>query len=323
MTRVMERNIDRPEILVEGLIHMSAKTIIIGGSKAFKTWSFLDLAVSIATGTDWWGHPTRLGRVLYINFEIHDIFFRDRFVEVCEAKGVDMVQASDNLDYLGLRGFAGDLMKLATRIAEYCREGGYDAVVIDPIYKGMGNRDENSAGDMADLMNVLDKISHETGVAIIFGHHFSKGNQSAKDMIDRGSGSSVFGRDPDTIITMTPHEEDDKFVVEFRLRNFPPQDRYVVKRVHPLMVRDREADPEMIRTTGPGGRRAGAGRPPEYGDTEFLALLDDQPLSRVAWRAAAQAQFEGLSSSAFYRRVQEMTNDGLVVEENRVFRRTT
>src|SRR3954470_23651854 len=37
--------------------------------------------------------------------------------------------------------------------------------------------------------------------------HFAKGNAAAKETIDRISGSGVFARDPDSLITFTKHEE--------------------------------------------------------------------------------------------------------------------
>ena len=38
------------------------------------------------------------------------------------------------------------------------------------------------------MMNVFDRIIMETGAAIAFAHHYSKGNQSKKDAMDRMSG---------------------------------------------------------------------------------------------------------------------------------------
>lgn len=306
---------ERPKVLVHGIIHRSAKTIIIGGSKSFKTWSFLDLAVSVAAGSPWWDFQCEQGKVLYVNFEIHDAFFADRFEEVCEAKSLDEEMVVRNFDYLGLRGHAGDLTSLAPKLAEYCQGSSYAMIVLDPLYKCLGGRDENSAGDMADLMNVLDRISTKTGAAIVFGHHFSKGNQSKKDMIDRGSGSGVMGRDPDTIITMTAHQEDDAFAVELKLRNFPPQPGFVVKRHHPLMVRDSALRPQDLRSQN------GTGRPQTVPDAEVLALLDGQPLSKAEWKRRAEEELE-MPKSSFYRRLEELLSDGAIVLDGSLYRRT-
>ena len=60
------------------------------------------------------------------------------------------------------------------------------------------------------------------GAAVAFGAHFAKGNAAGKEHLDRVSGSGVWARDPDAIITATRHEEDDAFAVEMTLRNFAP-----------------------------------------------------------------------------------------------------
>jgi hypothetical protein len=78
-------------------------------------------------------------------------------------------------------------------------------------------------------------------------HHFSKGNQSAKDSIDRFSGSGVFARFPDALLTMTKHEEDNAFTVDATVRNFAPMNPFVLRWQHPLMVADASLDPANVK----------------------------------------------------------------------------
>ena len=66
------------------------------------------------------------------------------------------------------------------------------------------------------------------------------------------SGSGVFARDPDSIITMTAHEKDDCFSIEMTLRNLPPQDPFVVRRSHPLLLLENQLDPSKLKK--PRGR---------------------------------------------------------------------
>jgi RecA-family ATPase len=44
-----------PDHVIEGLLHRGAKMVFGGASKSNKTWSLLDLGVSVATGSDWLG----------------------------------------------------------------------------------------------------------------------------------------------------------------------------------------------------------------------------------------------------------------------------
>src|SRR5205807_10630186 len=93
------------------------------------------------------------------------------------------------LDYWGLRGKAADLSSLMEDIIIMVKDRGYSLIVFDPIYKGLGDRDENRAGDIASLLNEIESLAVETGAAVAFGHYFSKGNQANKDSIDRIGGS--------------------------------------------------------------------------------------------------------------------------------------
>ena len=81
---------------------------------------------------------------------------------------------------------------------------------------------------MAGLYNVIDQYADHLRGSFVLIHYASKGNQSGKDSIDRISGSGVFARDPDSIVTMTKHEEDGAFVVEPVLRNLPPIEPFCV-----------------------------------------------------------------------------------------------
>jgi len=147
--------------------------------------------------------------------------------------------------------------------------------VPDPIYKTLQGRDENAAGDVGQVCNEIEAVAVQTGAAVAFGAHFAKGNAAAKQAIDRISGSGVFARDPDTIITATPHEEEDCFTVDMILRNFPPPGGFAIRWRYPRMVRDASLDPENLRKPGKKKERPGV-------DTLFektMALFKGGPLT--------------------------------------------
>ena len=123
----------------------------------------------------------------------------------------------------------------------------YVLIIFDPIYKALGDRDENKAGDVASMLNELEAIAVKTGAAIAFGAHYSKGNQASKDAMDRIGGSGVFARDPDAILTMTPHEQEECFTVDATLRNFAPQYPFVVRWDWPIFERDTTINPDDLK----------------------------------------------------------------------------
>jgi hypothetical protein len=77
------------------------------------------------------------------------------------------------------------LGRLVPEIISLIKDTKYSLVIIDPIYKGLGGRDENAAGDISELCNELERVAVETGAAVVFAAHFSKGNQAGKDAMDR------------------------------------------------------------------------------------------------------------------------------------------
>ena len=52
--------------IVDGLV-TSGVNIIAADEKTGKSWMMLDLALAVAKGADFLGHPTRQGQVFYLN----------------------------------------------------------------------------------------------------------------------------------------------------------------------------------------------------------------------------------------------------------------
>lgn len=281
-----------PEILVEGLLHRGLKAVLGSNSKARKSWILLDLGISVAAGVRFWKWDTRPGRVLYINFEIPQPFFRRRMDAVLQAKQLDASVLS-NLDVWPLRGYGSALFKLLPDLIAQIKYGEYALVIIDPIYKALGGRDENAAGDISDLCNEIEKISVETGAAVIYGAHYSKGNQAAKEAIDRIGGSGVWTRDADTIITLTKHETEGAYTVDLILRNLPETEPFVVQWEYPLMKEAPELSPDDLKKPKAGRRRA-------YDTLNLLAAIVDNtienPISISAWAEKANVKRQTLSA---------------------------
>ena len=273
----LARPIDPPAELVAGILHRGSKLVLGGSSKSFKTWSLLDLAISVSAGADWLGRPTAQGRVLFVNFEIQPHAWQRRIEAVATAKGGDIQQGSIHL--WNLRGHAADFRQLIPRIIQRCRAENFALIVLDPIYKLYSGTDENAAGDVAELLNSLERLATETGGAIAFGAHFAKGNASAKEAIDRISGSGVFARDPDSLLIFTKHETEDAFTVEPILRNFPPVRPFAVRWEFPLMVQANELDPARLKQA--------AGRKKAYDNKKLLSAIanttPENPISVSAW----------------------------------------
>jgi hypothetical protein len=277
-----------PSELVRGILHQGSKMVLGGGSKTFKTWTLLDLAVSVAAGEPWLSFKTSKGRVLFLNFEIQPGFFQQRIQTVAREKRI--VLAPGMVDLWNLRGHCASYHILIPRIIERVKDKGYALIILDPIYKLYGNTDENSAGAVAQLLNALEYLTTETGAANAFGAHYSKGNQAGKEAIDRISGSGVFARDPDTILNFTRHEEADAFTVEATLRNFKPIEPFVVRWQHPLMRRADDLDPDKLKQVG---------APRRFSAKMLVNVLTKRGISTENWQKKVSAE-TGMSRRTFY-----------------------
>ena len=283
---LMTDKLTKPSELIEGVLHAGTKAVLASGSKVGKTWILLDLAIAVATGTPFLKFNTQKKKVLFINFEIRREFIADRLKIIQKQKNqMDL----SNLGIWNLRGQTADFEALTESIILRASTEGYGLIILDPIYKAMVGKSENTASTVGVLCNQIEQIVEETGAAVIFAHHYTKGNAAKKSQIDRMSGSGVFARDADTIITLTEHALKDCYSVEMTLRNLAQQPPFVVEWKYPIMVERPELSPADLKADEPAMD--------EY--EPLVSLLDESPLTTAEWLAAAREV--GYSRAQFFR----------------------
>lgn len=197
-----------PEELIKGILRVGHKMLISCASKAGKSVLMMELSIAIAEGLSWLGFPCKQGKVLYVNLEIDKRSCVNRFFEIYDAINVPKAN-KDNIVLWNLRGHAVPLNQLVPSLIDRVKGKGFEAVIVDPIYKVITG-DENSATAMAEFTNNFDKICTETGCSVIYIHHHSKGAQGGKKAMDRASGSGVFARDPDALLDVVELELTDE-----------------------------------------------------------------------------------------------------------------
>jgi len=300
---VLEKLPPDPPFVVEGVFHQGSKLVLAGSSKAGKTWSLIDLALSVASGRDWWGFPTKPCRVLFVNFEIQPEFFHRRVALIKQKRGIKIEPGA--LQILHLRGTRLTAESFGLAVMEKYAGAGFGLIILDPIYKLMVGREENSTATLSNVADVIDGIATSCGAAVAYGAHFSKGNQSLKEVADRINGSGVAGRDADSILTLTKHVQPDCATLEAVLRNCPPMEPRVMRWNFPLMEGARELDPTDLKK--PGG-----GRPEDYCKNRVLAVLQ-KPMTDKEWKAACAE--EGCGERNYYNKKKELADAGQVVKQ--------
>ena len=209
LTDFLATEIPLPEVIVEGMIRKRSVVQIGSGSKCYKSWAGLDLGLTVSQGGTWFGKSVVQGRVLFINFELSEAEIQSRLLAVAAAKDFDGPIC--NFDLWNLRGYARDVDKLMPEVLKHCADKHYSMILIDPIYPMLGSRNENDAAQIGQFLNQFSLLSEQTCAAVVYTHHYPKGNASKKEAIDRGSGSGVFSRHADGIITLTKHKTDQAY----------------------------------------------------------------------------------------------------------------
>ena len=252
------------EELISGILRVGHKMQITGDSKAGKTFLLMHLAICIAEGLSWLGFPCRQGKVLYIDLEVDPGSSVQRFRKIYEALGIPFESAhASNISIWHLRGHGMPLDKLIPLILRAMEGKEFSAMILDPIYKVLtGN--ENEATDMAYFCRQFDIICNETGSAVIYSHHHTKGMQGTKKTKDRGSGSGVFNRDPDALLDLlnlvVPGDGQDApgdvnrkaFRLESTLREFPDIEPINLWFRFPLHVIDETGELDQAAAEGTG-----------------------------------------------------------------------
>lgn len=278
--RFVAMDLPEPAQLIADILHQGSKLVLGGGSKSFKTWTLLDLALSVAYGSPWLNFNTQAAPVCFVNFELQPWTIQERIKALAHAKGITF--ESGRLMILNLRGKAGHYNFILPQIRERVKsiKSKCALIILDPIYKlyAAGGK-ENDSGDMAQLLNAIESLAVDTESAIAYASHFSKGNQAGKESIDRISGSGVFARDPDTILTFTQHETQDCFTVEATLRAFKPVSPFVVRWELPLMRAEADLNPANLKRV--------KGRKPKHDTKKLLAAIaskdERNPISISQW----------------------------------------
>ena len=302
-----------PPMLIEGVMHMGRRTLLLAPSKASKTWTAMDMSISIASGTPWMGFRTHKASVLHIDLELPTWGLKERRNKLLEVRGI---AGPVDVDWWSLDGYQRSIDELMPLITARAPFGKFGMITIEPAYVILGARDENDNADVTDFMNKLAWIARITGAAVLCTHHFAKGDASGKDAKDRGSGAGAWVRAPDTAITITPlaeSEGEDCYVMEFIERNMKRHAPVGVKFEYPVFRLQSGLDVTALRE---------AGRPKKSTEEDVVKILDRADglaLSHGQWLTLAAKQ--GMTERTFNRRVQEAIEAGLVGKNGPLYAR--
>ena len=267
-------------VLIHGFLRRGETMNIIAPPKTGKSWLVTDLALSVATGTPWFGFPCEKGKVLIIDNELHPETSANRIPKVVAARKIELAKVQNDIYVDNQRGRLGNIEDLANQI-EGLKPYGFKLIIIDAFYRAMPKgTDENDNGTVAGIYNLIDKYAAALDCAFILIHHTSKGNQSLKAVTDVGAGAGSQSRASDTHVILRRHKEQGVVVMESVVRSFPSIGPVCLRWNWPLWNRDDSLNPEELE-----GKQEIAVHhddpPPEDIAQKLVDLVDgEQPMAK-------------------------------------------
>lgn len=225
-----EPTLDR-EYLVKGWLDKGTLTVVFGPSNVGKSFFALDLAHHISKGETWGNRRVNKGNVLYIAAEGGSSF-------------PNRVSALDDPKFwviaapVTFAGKASDAPSMVEMVQHLASQGGrFDLIIVDTLSRVMGDGDENTAPDIADLVRNLDVLRRGTGSNIMLIHH------SGKDVARGARGHSSLRAAVDTEIELTRDEVGVITAEVTKQRDGPTGYRFPYSLRQIELGRDQDGDP--------------------------------------------------------------------------------
>lgn len=170
--RAAQLSSEPPRWLIRDVLPRSEDPVILyGASTAGKTFVAIDLAMSVARGEPWRGHPVDKGRILFITAE-GSRGFRSRVQAYClqYALDIDTVDIDVLPSQINIME-ADDVRELVRSIRTF---GEYALVIVDTLAQVTPGANENAGEDMSRALANIKAVQIATGSTVMVIHHAGK-----------------------------------------------------------------------------------------------------------------------------------------------------
>lgn len=304
--RFISEDWETPGWLVEGIWSRGGFGFWAGEYKAYKTWTVLDFAVSVASGTPFLGkyRVVEPGPVMYVHDEGRQGEVARQLWRVKASRGV-----TAEIEGTGLTGAVRLKDKMPLYVCSFphldltveehrasvinsIRKYELKVLILEAWYLMSGDANENHANETTPMVKWLMQVSVNEGCSIIVSHHYNKGAGTGVRAGARMSGSGVFSRVFESAVYLERKGEEEDHTVKLTAQHRGHEGLHAMLK----FTVDRDSDDdysvhflteeEMARLTevemdGGGGFREGAGRPKkslgvlrELGEGEAITLAE-------------------------------------------------
>lgn len=186
----------RPKWLLHNLVPAEALVRLSGNPGSYKSFLALDMALCVATGRNWQGLNTRPAPVLYLAGEGAG-GLQDRVVAWMRHNAVTEVPDDAFLLLPRMVLTNAEEWNLLVRLVQELRPA---LIVLDTQQRTTAGVEENSAAEMASVVERWDWLVKQGGATVLVVHHLGK------DASKGARGSSVVNASVDTELVLTRTE---------------------------------------------------------------------------------------------------------------------
>lgn len=190
-----------PTWIIKEMIPEASTVLLVGPSGSYKSFFALDIALAIATGTEFSGTtPSLTGPSFYAAAEGRSGIKKARRRAWKIARGVE--SAPDF--YVGptpMLAMPEEVQQFGDEIKKRCGDRMPRLIVLDTVAKVMAGLNENDAADAGKFIKFCDSLVEAFGCSVVAVHH-----QSDKKDAAMVRGSSAFYAGFDTVIQLKAHK---------------------------------------------------------------------------------------------------------------------
>ena len=212
------------EPVIDGFLNRKEFMLIHATAKTGKSMFALNIALAVATGSDFLGMESELSKVLYLQTEISSCSLSDRIDSMLRGMPENYYDlAQQNLLIADTR-IRIDIPQQLEALRKQVETELPSLLIIDPLYD-LHNKNEDNAAEMAPLLSNIREIARSVGCAVILIHHQGKkGEGQSSNAGHACRGSSAFADVPDSSVSLS--KDKGGYSIRGIFRNRPSMDDF-------------------------------------------------------------------------------------------------